>query len=110
MKGYAFGYLWDVDLQKDIETYLRRIESTLAPFGGAFIVHGGTTALCEGDLPKGDMVLIEFPDFTSAKAWYDSPAYQAIKPLRTAHSKAHVMLAEGVTPGHRAIEVLEGAA
>jgi uncharacterized protein (DUF1330 family) len=107
MKGYAFGYLWDVNLCSDIEDYLNRIEATLAPFGGVFAVHGGTTELREGDLPKGDMVLIEFPDIVAAKAWYDSAAYQAIKPLRTAHSQAHVMIAEGVAAGHRAIAVLQ---
>lgn len=110
MRAYIFGYLWNVTLCSDIEDYLRRIDETLAPYGGKFVVHGAHTDLLEGDLPAGDMVLVEFPDLGAAKDWYHSPAYQRIKPLRTRHSSAHVMIAEGVGPGHRAIEILETAA
>ena len=110
MKAYAFGYLWNVDMCDDIVEYLRKIEETMEPFGGSFAVHGGRTECLEGDLPKGDMVLIEFPDLKSAQAWYHSPAYQRIKPLRTEHANTHVLIAEGVEIGHRAMDILETAA
>ncbi len=44
------------------------------------------------------MVLIEFPDLPTARAWYASPAYQEILRLRTDHIAGDVVLAEGVGP------------
>ncbi|WP_405134806.1 DUF1330 domain-containing protein [Nocardia sp. NBC_01388] len=41
MPGYAIAQLYDVDLNAEIVEYLERIDSTLAPFGGKFLVHGG---------------------------------------------------------------------
>ena len=35
------------------------------------------------------MVVIEFPDRDHALEWYDSPAYQAILPLRTENTDEH---------------------
>jgi uncharacterized protein (DUF1330 family) len=37
----------------------------------------------EGEAAEG-AVIIEFPDMTTARAWYDSPAYQAASKYRHA--------------------------
>lgn len=55
---------------------------SLAPFGGKLLSRGPSEVL-SGSNPHGVMVLIEFPDRASAKAWYASPAYQAAIPART---------------------------
>jgi uncharacterized protein (DUF1330 family) len=33
-----------------------------------------------------------------ARAWYDSPAYEAIKPIRQSSAKTRAFIVEGVTP------------
>ena len=48
MTAYAIGHLHDVDLGADIVDYLKRIDETLAPFGGRFIIHGGPATVVEG--------------------------------------------------------------
>ena len=104
-RAYAIAYLREVDFGDAIIEYLQRIDETLAPYGGHFIVHGGEITATEGEW-DGDIVIISFPDAAAAKAWYESPAYQAILPLRTEHSQSIACLVEGVTPGHRAVDKL----
>ena len=41
-----------------------------------------------------------------ARAWYDSPAYREILPLRTENSRGVTMLVKGVAPGYRATDFL----
>ncbi|MBF9196489.1 DUF1330 domain-containing protein [Microvirga terrestris] len=109
MPAYAVGHLHDVNVGHDIVEYLKRIDATLKPFGGRFIIHGGPVALLEGSW-SGDLIVIAFPDRDSARAWYASPAYQQILPLRTGNSRGDVFLIEGVDADHKAADVLAGVA
>jgi uncharacterized protein (DUF1330 family) len=59
----------------------------------------------EGSWP-GHVIIIEFPDRERARARYESPAYQAILPLRTRNSEGDVIFADGVSAGYRATDVL----
>jgi uncharacterized protein (DUF1330 family) len=79
--------------------YLERIQATLDPFDGRFIVHGPQVTVAEGECP-GTVVIIEFPDAERAQGWCLSPAYQAILPLRTDNIDGAAILAEGVGPGY----------
>jgi uncharacterized protein (DUF1330 family) len=105
MAGYAVGLLHDVRLNDDITAYLERIDRTLAPFVGRFIVHGGRADVREGEFHQ-TLIIIEFPDTAAAAAWYESPAYQAILPLRTANAQGTVFVIDGVAADHLATDVL----
>ena len=105
MTSYAVGILNDVEMGPAIVEYLQRIDATLAPFHGHFIVHGGDKAVLEGADP-GVFIVIEFPDRGAAEGWYSSPAYRAILPLRTEHSVGNVFLIDGVDRTHLATDVL----
>ncbi|MEU1819720.1 DUF1330 domain-containing protein [Streptomyces roseifaciens] len=78
---------------------MERIQETLDPFHGRFVIHGPPSEVLEGNWP-GSMVLIEFPGLTEARAWYDSPAYQDILRLRTDHIESDVLVIDGVGPGY----------
>ena len=52
------------------------------------------------------LVVIEFPDRAAAKAWYASPADQAILPLGTQNSDGAAFIVDGVKPGHRATDTI----
>jgi len=105
MATYAIGILNDVARVPEIIEYLERIDATLAPYGGHFIVHGGKNQMFEGQSP-GTVVVIEFPDHERAEGWYNSPAYQAIIPLRADHSQSTIFLIDGVGPDHAATDVI----
>jgi uncharacterized protein (DUF1330 family) len=106
MPAYAVARLHDVSMGPQIVEYLRMIDATLAPFGGRFLIHGGPVERIEGAW-SGDLIVIEFPDKDCARAWYASPAYRRILPLRTENSKGDVIFIEGVPHDHRAIDVLD---
>lgn len=108
MTAYAVADLHRVEMGPAIVEYLEKIDATLAPYGGRYIIHGGRKTVLEGDW-AGDLIVIAFPDRASAAAWYASPAYQAIKPLRTNHSEGDVVLVEGVGADHRATDILAAA-
>ncbi|MFF9351549.1 DUF1330 domain-containing protein [Streptomyces sp. NPDC014734] len=99
MPAYGFAHLRDRHHHSDVLEYLARIQATLDPFGGRFVIHGPPAEVLEGTW-SGGMVLIEFPDLAEARAWYDSPAYQDILRLRTDHVEGDVILIEGVGPGY----------
>jgi len=105
MNAYAIAHLHSVRVGPDIVQYLERIDATLEPFGGRFIVHGGPIDVREGEL-AGDVIVIEFPDRESATGWYESPAYQEILPLRTDNAEGIAFLVDGVPADHRATDVL----
>jgi uncharacterized protein (DUF1330 family) len=104
-KAYAVAYLREVDLGDAIVEYIEKIDETLAPYGGRFLVHGGKLTPAEGEW-DGDIVILEFPDTRAAVEWYESPAYQAILPLRTEHSQSIACVVEGVPAGYRAVDKL----
>ena len=77
------------------KTYAQQVPRTLAPFGGRFLVGGGKIESLEGDPPKFS-VIIAFDSVEKANAWWNSPAYEAIKPIRHAFAKASLFIVEGV--------------
>ncbi|MFJ5029814.1 DUF1330 domain-containing protein [Streptomyces sp. NPDC088560] len=99
MSAYGFAHLRSRRHHPDILEYLERIQETLAPFGGRFVVHGPPAEVVEG-VWEGSMVLIEFPDLDAARVWYHSPAYQDILRLRADHIDGDLVLVEGVAPGY----------
>jgi len=105
MTAYAIAYLRDLRFGPDIVAYLQAIDATLAPHGGRFLVHGSSAEVLEGPF-SGDVVVAAFPDRAQASAWYASPAYQAILPLRTRNARGWVVLVDGAGEGHRATDLL----
>ncbi|MCD4532708.1 DUF1330 domain-containing protein [Nocardioides sp. cx-169] len=103
--AYAVAYLREVDLGEAIIDYLQRIDATLEPYGGRFLVHGGHLTPVEGAW-DGDLVVIAFPDRAAALAWYDSPAYREILPLRVEHSRSIATVVDGVPECYRATDKL----
>ncbi|MBZ6075404.1 DUF1330 domain-containing protein [Microvirga puerhi] len=105
MTAYAIGHLHNVTMGPDIVAYLEKIDATLAPFEGRFLIHGGRPERIEGTW-TGDLAVIAFPDMERVRAWYASPAYQEILRLRTDNSDSTVIFLDGASEDHRATDVL----
>jgi uncharacterized protein (DUF1330 family) len=108
MPSYAVALMRKVTMGPGIAEYLRRIDATLEPFDGRFLVHGGRAEVLEGR-SSGNLIVLEFPDRERARAWYDSAAYQQILHLRTDNSESDTFFIDGVAKGHRATDVLAAA-
>ena len=87
----------------DALSYLESVEATFKPFGGRWLVLDAQVEVMEGAWP-GSVVLMEFPDMSSAKAWYSSPEYQEILHLRTDSTISDLILAEPVGPDFTSAE------
>lgn len=105
MTAYVVAHVHSVEFGPDIVEYLRRIDATLEPFGGRFLVHGGAVEALEGTWGE-DLIVIAFPDREQARAWYESPDYQKIAPLRTKHMDADIIIAQGTPDDYRAADYL----
>ena len=75
--------------------YAAAVPATLQPFGGRFLVLPGKVTTLQGEPPKGPFVVLAFDSVERAQAWLDSPAYQAIKPMRLKAANSRVFLVEG---------------
>ena len=92
--GYVVAEV-DVTDPTTFQKYGEKVPGTLAPFNGHYLIRGGKTLSLEGDAPKR-FVVIAFDSMEKAKSWEDSPAYEAIKPIRHSSAKSRVFIAEGV--------------
>ena len=79
-----------------LKAYAAKVPETLAPFNGHFVVRGGKTESLDGDAPPKGIVVIVFDTSEHAHAWYNSPAYAAIRPIRLAAVKGRMFIVEGV--------------
>ena len=79
-----------------IRPYSARVASTFEPFGGRFIVRGGEATALEGDKPRGRLVVIAFASMQRAQAWYNSPAYQELRPTRQRSGNSRTFIVEGI--------------
>lgn len=95
--------------QAAIDDYIRRAPATVAAFGGKYRAIFGKVMPVEGDYAPVRPIVIEFPDFEKARAWYESDMYRPLKALRTGARKStgymasllRIRLADGVAMGHR---------
>jgi quinol monooxygenase YgiN/uncharacterized protein (DUF1330 family) len=77
-----------------IKPYSAQVEATFKPFGGYYFVRGGQVSSLEGG-PIKRIVMIAFPSLEQAQAWYDSPQYREIRPIRLRSAKSRVYIVEG---------------
>ena len=78
------------------EEYKKLTPASLLPFQGKFIVRGGKTDTLEGDWAPGRIVVLEFPNATLARQWWDSEEYASAKAIRQQHADTNMILVEGV--------------
>ncbi|MBF6353236.1 DUF1330 domain-containing protein [Nocardia higoensis] len=95
MPAYVIAHLLDADPHPEIAEYIERLPGTFAPYGGRYLVHMTQHEVKEGRWP-GNVVMIGFPGITEARAWWDSPAYRAIAPLRSRHIAGDIIMVDGV--------------
>jgi uncharacterized protein (DUF1330 family) len=85
-----------VDDEETFNQYKSKVPATIEAFGGRFLARGGNLKVVEGELMYPRLVIIEFPTREAVDAWYNSPQYQEILPLRLASSKGIFAVVDGV--------------
>jgi uncharacterized protein (DUF1330 family) len=94
MTAYVIANI-DVQDPARYADYIKLTPGTIAPFGGRFIARGGRSERLEGDTPANRLVILEFPSYDQAKAWYASEGYRVAMAIRQSASTGSLMLVEG---------------
>jgi uncharacterized protein (DUF1330 family) len=76
--------------------YRKSVPATIAAFGGRFLTRGGATEVLEGNWIPNRLVVLEFPDVATIKAWYHSPEYQQLLELRKRTANSDFVIIDGV--------------
>jgi uncharacterized protein (DUF1330 family) len=92
-KGYWIGRV-DVHNVEGYKPYTAANPAIFKKFGGRFVVRGGAFEGVEGQ-SRARNVVIEFPDYATALACYNSPEYQANIKVREPHSIIDLVVIEG---------------
>ena len=95
-KGYIVAEV-TVTNPSAYEGYRQAVSPIVARHGGVYLVRGGRAEMLEGSA-AGRVVVIEFPSVAAARAFYESPEYQAIVGARKANSISRVVLVDGAAP------------
>ena len=78
------------------EQYRKEVPATIAAYGGRYLTRGGVTETIEGDWRPSRLTMLQFDSMERARAWYASPEYQRILPLRTGSARTNLLFAEGL--------------
>jgi uncharacterized protein (DUF1330 family) len=78
--------------------YLAALPATLAPFHEKTLARSPAVALDASTPPSGAVAILAFNSMDDLKAWWNSPAYQAIIPLREKSAKTRVYAVQGLPP------------
>lgn len=92
-KGYwiAHGDLINPDGYAE---YTKQNGPVFAKFGARFVVRAGQQKQVEGET-RARTVVLEFADYETALACYNSPEYQRLVALRAPHAHNDLIIVEG---------------
>jgi uncharacterized protein (DUF1330 family) len=86
----------DIIDPEQYEHYKAASPGAVAAGGGRFVVRGGELAVLEGDWNPTRLVILEFENLEAAKAFYESPEYQAAIKLRKGAAHLNMVAVEGL--------------
>jgi uncharacterized protein (DUF1330 family) len=92
-KGYWIGRV-DVNNEEAYKPYADANPAIFKKFGAKYVVRGGKYDGVEGQ-SRSRNVVIEFADYATAVACYNSPEYQANLKIRQANAITDLLIVEG---------------
>jgi uncharacterized protein (DUF1330 family) len=95
MKAYVVA-TETVEDEATFAKYREAVPATIEAFVGKFIVRGGNIRLLEGLWVHKRLVMIEFPSWEAAEAWYRSPEYRKIIGFRHRSAIGNLIIVDGL--------------
>lgn len=82
MKAYMVTFVRFKDVEAYNREYIKPAHAILTRHGGKAIAVSDKVKTIEGTIPEGRAVIVEFPSWESAEAFYNDPEYQPYKKIR----------------------------
>lgn len=76
--------------------YCQHAEKSIAKYGGKFLVNGADQVVVEGAESASKIVIVEFTDMETAKAWYASTEYAKALSFKEQALHRRLIFVEGV--------------
>lgn len=92
-KGYFIATI-TIREREGYDAYQAAVRTALEKYGGRYLVRGGRSEAREGS-PRTRAVVMEFPDYATAVACYDSPEFAAAKAMREKLAETDFLIVEG---------------
>lgn len=93
-KGYWVAMV-DISDHEGYKDYIALNKAAFDKYGATFVVRAGQAQVMEGP-DANRLAVIEFKDYETALACYNSPEYQTAIKAREKHAKVHLAVMEGV--------------
>ncbi len=94
MSAYVIFFVDEISDEDRLATYRAAAHPTVRESGGRVIVGYDKHEVVEGD-PMVGVVMIEFPTYEAAQAWYHSPRYTEAAAIRKSGSKCRAVIVNG---------------
>lgn len=87
-----------IDNPDDYPAYMKQAKAIAEKYGGRYRARGGELDVIDTELwTPTRLVIIEFPDMASAKAFAHSEEYAPVAAIRHANAKSTVVIVDGVS-------------
>ena len=95
MPAYMIARINVTDPEK-YDVYKSLAPIAIKKYGGRYLTRGGAMETLEGAEETQRMVVLEYPDMATAKAFYDSPEYRKARDARKNAAEGQFVLLEGL--------------
>ena len=96
MSVYMIVEAKEVMDKKKYGEYIQKVPETIVRFGGRYLARGGQVKVVSGGWKPPRLIIVEFDSMAKCDAWWNSPEYRAIAPLREESTKTNAIVVEGV--------------
>lgn len=89
----------DVSVQnaEAFQIYRTRAAVAIRKYGGRYLARGGEVQTLEGSWTPRTIIVVEFPSWDQARAWYRSPEYASALEMRDTALTRNLILVDGVS-------------
>lgn len=93
--GYLIAYV-DVTNPTQYEDYKRLSSAAMQAHGAEVCVRGGAVQPLEGDWAPTRVIVLKFPSFEAAKAFYETEEYRRARDARAGAAVMNMIAVEGL--------------
>jgi uncharacterized protein (DUF1330 family) len=86
----------EVTTPEEYAEYIKQAPVSIAKYGGRYLARGGRAETLEGEWQPKRFVVLEFPTYEQAKAWWNCDDYREPKKLRQRTAKTNMIVVDGL--------------